>query len=38
MTIRVVLVDDQELIRLGFRMVLDAEEGIAVVEIGRAYV
>ena len=31
MTIRVVLVDDQELIRVGFRMVLDAEEDIEVV-------
>lgn len=31
MTIRVVLVDDQELIRVGFRMVLDAEADIEVV-------
>ncbi|SDQ20278.1 response regulator [Actinopolyspora saharensis] len=31
MTIRVVLVDDQELVRLGFRMVLDAQPGIDVV-------
>jgi DNA-binding NarL/FixJ family response regulator len=30
-TIRVVLVDDQELLRAGFRMVLDAHEGIEVV-------
>lgn len=29
--IRVALVDDQELIRLGFRMILDAEPGIAVI-------
>lgn len=31
MTIRVVLVDDQELLRLGFRMILDAEDGVEVV-------
>lgn len=31
MTIRVVLVDDQELVRLGFRMVLDTQPGIEVV-------
>ncbi|GAA4871372.1 response regulator transcription factor [Saccharopolyspora cebuensis] len=31
MTIRVVLVDDQELIRVGFRTILDAEPGIEVV-------
>jgi DNA-binding NarL/FixJ family response regulator len=31
MTIRVLLVDDQELLRVGFRMVLDAHEGIEVV-------
>jgi DNA-binding NarL/FixJ family response regulator len=31
MTIRVVLVDDQELLRLGFRMILDAEDGMEVV-------
>ena len=31
MTIRVLLVDDQELLRAGFRMVLDAQEGISVV-------
>jgi DNA-binding NarL/FixJ family response regulator len=31
MTIRVLLVDDQELLRSGFRMVLDAHEGIDVV-------
>jgi DNA-binding NarL/FixJ family response regulator len=30
-TIRVLLVDDQELLRIGFRMVLDAHEGIEVV-------
>jgi len=30
-TIRVLLVDDQELLRAGFRMVLDAQEGISVV-------
>lgn len=29
--IRVALADDQELIRLGFRMVLDAEDGVEVV-------
>jgi DNA-binding NarL/FixJ family response regulator len=31
MSIRVLLVDDQALIRAGFRMILDAEEGIEVV-------
>ncbi|MBW0103610.1 response regulator transcription factor [Pseudonocardia sp. KRD291] len=31
MTIRVVLVDDQELIRVGFRMILDAQDDIEVV-------
>jgi YesN/AraC family two-component response regulator len=31
MTVRVLLVDDQQLIRAGFRMILDAEEGIEVV-------
>ena len=31
MAIRVVLVDDQELLRLGFRMILDAEDGLEVV-------
>jgi DNA-binding NarL/FixJ family response regulator len=31
MTIRVLLVDDQELLRIGFRMVLDAHDGIEVV-------
>src|SRR5690348_4804698 len=31
MTIRVLLVDDQELLRVGFRMVLDAHDGIDVV-------
>ena len=30
MTVRVLLVDDQELVRTGFRMVLDAQEGIEV--------
>ncbi len=30
-TVRVVLADDQSLMRMGFRMVLDAEEGIEVV-------
>jgi DNA-binding NarL/FixJ family response regulator len=30
-TIRVLLVDDQELLRIGFRMVLDAHDGIEVV-------
>ncbi|MDN3353911.1 response regulator transcription factor [Actinomadura sp. DC4] len=30
MSIRVLLVDDQELVRTGFRMVLDAQEGIEV--------
>ncbi len=31
MTIRIAVVDDQSLVRLGFRMVLEAEEGLAVV-------
>lgn len=31
MSIRVALVDDQELVRVGFRMILDAEPGIEVV-------
>ena len=31
MTIRIILVDDQELVRTGFRMVLDAQEDMAVV-------
>ena len=31
MTIHVVLVDDQELIRVGFRMVLESRPGIVVV-------
>jgi DNA-binding NarL/FixJ family response regulator len=31
MSVRVLLVDDQSLIRAGFRMILDAEEGIEVV-------
>ncbi|WP_072314071.1 response regulator [Agrococcus sp. Marseille-P2731] len=31
MTIRIAIVDDQSLVRLGFRMVLEAEEGVAVV-------
>ena len=31
MSVRVLLVDDQQLIRAGFRMILDAEEGIEVV-------
>ena len=31
MTIRVLLVDDQELLRLGFRMILAASDGIEVV-------
>jgi DNA-binding NarL/FixJ family response regulator len=31
MTIRVVIVDDQELVRVGFRMILEAEEGIEVI-------
>ncbi|MFO7690788.1 MAG: response regulator transcription factor [Cryobacterium sp.] len=31
MTIRILLVDDQPLLRMGFRMVLDASEGLSVV-------
>jgi DNA-binding NarL/FixJ family response regulator len=31
MTVRVLLVDDQALIRAGFRMILDAEDGLEVV-------
>jgi DNA-binding NarL/FixJ family response regulator len=31
MSVRVLLVDDQQLIRAGFRMILDAEEGVEVV-------
>jgi DNA-binding NarL/FixJ family response regulator len=31
MTVRVLLVDDQELVRTGFRMVLTDEDGIEVV-------
>ncbi len=31
MTIRVLVVDDQALVRTGFRMIVDAEPGIAVV-------
>jgi len=31
MTIRILLVDDQELLRLGFRMILDADDGLEVV-------
>ncbi|MDR0341851.1 MAG: DNA-binding response regulator, partial [Nocardiopsaceae bacterium] len=31
MSIRVVLVDDQELVRTGFRMVLDAQSDMSVV-------
>ena len=31
MTIRVMLVDDQQLVRTGFRMILAVEEGIEVV-------
>ena len=31
MTIRVVVVDDQELVRSGFAMILDAQDGIDVV-------
>ena len=31
MSVRVLLVDDQQLIRAGFRMILDAEEDIEVV-------
>ena len=30
MSVRVLLVDDQELVRTGFRMVLDAQQGIEV--------
>ena len=47
MTIRIVLVDDQELVRTGFRMVLDAQpdmtvigeaaDGLAAVEFARAH-
>lgn len=31
MTIRIVLVDDQELVRTGFRMILESEDGLTVV-------
>ena len=31
MTIRVVLADDQALLRKGFRMILEAEEGVEIV-------
>lgn len=31
MTIRVLLVDDQALLRLGFRMVLEAQDDISIV-------
>ena len=31
MTVRVVLVDDQEMIRMGLRMVLEAQPGIEIV-------
>ena len=31
MTIRIILVDDQELVRTGFRMVLDAQPDMTVV-------
>ena len=34
MSVRVLLVDDQSLIRAGFRMILEAEEGIEVVDSG----
>jgi DNA-binding NarL/FixJ family response regulator len=47
MTIRIILVDDQELVRTGFRMVLDAQpdmtvvgeaaDGLAAVEVARAH-
>jgi DNA-binding NarL/FixJ family response regulator len=31
MTIRVLLADDQELVRTGFRMIIDAREDLSVV-------
>ena len=31
MSVRVLIVDDQQLVRAGFRMILDAEEDIQVV-------
>jgi YesN/AraC family two-component response regulator len=31
MTIRVLIADDQELVRMGLRMILDAQDGISVV-------
>ena len=47
MTIRIILVDDQELVRTGFRMVLDAQpdmtvvgeaaDGLAAIEAARAH-
>jgi DNA-binding NarL/FixJ family response regulator len=47
MTIRIILVDDQELVRTGFRMVLDAQpdmtvvaeaaDGLAAIEVARAH-
>ena len=41
MTLRLILVDDQEMYRLGFRMLLETQEGVEVVgeaEDGRAAV